>query len=362
MLLRQSWMQMFLVGFALLAIAFLRNKDLDDTIYIVDFLFLPFGFLFAMGFTTLQGRVGAQGFAWLCILGALAAAIVGCVQVFALGVDRASGWSNSPIHFSNFAVMFGFMALGGTFLAEGRWKWVLLSGPVLGLLAATMADSRGAFVVAIGLALVFAVMQVALRPGRPLVKASIAIALVAVPLLAVILANFFGFTRPYETLLVFRDLLSGRVVADSSSAYRLEMYSGGLKAFLDAPLFGYGWHSQMAAALPYMSDFARAGYASEGWGYLHNDALSFAVSGGLIALLAYGLWILAPIVGLTSVPKDSWAVARSYFAIVLAAGLSMGGATDVLFMSELAKVLLVGLTAAILILCRTPQPGDKTIL
>ena len=360
-LIQQRWMQLFFVGFALLALAFLFNRDPGDAIYIFDFLLVPLGFVFAMALATLRGRLGTIGLSWWCWFGALAAAATGCLQVFALNSGRAAGWGNSPIHFADFAVIFGFMALGATFLVEGRWKWLLLTGPVLGLLAAAMADSRGAFLVAVGLAAIYALMQIRFSRGHVLLKLAVATGPVVVPLVAVWLANLAGFTRPFQTTMVFADMVSGNRVADSSSAYRLEMYRGGLRAFLDAPIFGYGWHSQIAAAFPYMNDFARIGSEAEKWGYLHNDALGFAVSGGLFALIGYLLWIIAPVVGLGSVQRDAHGLARSYLAIVLAAGLFMSGVTDVLFMSELAKVLLVGLTSAILILCRAPHAGKPTI-
>lgn len=351
-LLKQTWLRMFALGFVLLAIAFASIGDRQNLASIGDFLYFPLAFLFAVALTSLRGRIGTMGFCWLLLAGVAAAAIVGICDVYLLGKGRANGLSNSPIHFADFSVILGFMAMGGTLIPKARRTWPLLAGPILGLVAATLAGTRAAFVVALVLAVVFALFVFLRRPEALRLKTGAVITVASGLVLIAVLGHLAGYTRPYETLVVLRELVSGEAVGDASSAYRLEMYRAGLMAFWHAPIFGYGWHNQIAAALPYMSEFGREGYATEQWSYLHNDLLGFAVSAGVFGIAAYLLWLFAPFVALKQVPDDNHSTVRLYLVTTLVFGLVASGTTDVLFMTELSKMFLVAMPVAIVMLCR----------
>lgn len=351
---RQHWLWMFLLAFVLMAVAFLFNADPKDLIYIGDFLFLPFGLVFALAFSALVGHAGVRQLAWLFLLGALFAVLVGLSDVYAQGQARAHGFSNSPIHFANIAVIVGFMAMTGTFVGRHRFSLLFYSGPILGIAAATLAGTRGAYFVAAMLSVVFAVFVVARRPEKLGTKLLGLAGLAAILVLAVLLGHALGFTRPLQTFEIVRDMITGQQLGDNSTAYRLAMYQSGLRAFFDAPMFGHGWHNQIAAALPYMDEFGRAGYAAEQWSYIHNELLGFALSGGILGIVAFFAIILAPVVGLKEVARDNQAVARAYLVATMLVGVFIGGLTDVLFMTELTKSFYVAMTAAILILCVAP--------
>lgn len=350
---QQRWVWTFLAAFCLMALAFLLNSDPGDLIYIGDFIFLPFCIIFALAFSLLKGRVGVEQVAWLLLLGALLATAVGVSDVYVQGQDRAHGFSNSPIHFANIAVIVGFMALAGVFIrARGPSLW-LYAGPILGIAAATLAGTRGAYFVAAILAAVFAIFVISRRRERLSVKLAGLALLALVLVLAIFAGHALGFTRPLETFAIVQEFFSGNL-SDNSTAYRLAMYQSGVRAYLDAPLFGHGWHNQVTAALPYMDGFARAGYAAEQWSYIHNEMLGFALSGGVFGIAAFFCIMLAPLIGLRGLPADDYVVGRTYLVITMLAGVFAGGLTDVLFMTELSKIFYVALTAAVLILCVSP--------
>lgn len=351
-LLNQSWLWLFAIGFMLVSIAFVSNGQSGGFTSIGDFLFFPLAPIFLISLGSLQGRINATGLCWLFLAGTIVAVVVGGYDIYVLGMDRASGMNNSPIHFADYAVLLGFMALGGT-LVSGAWhRWLLLGGPILGLIAATLAGTRGSFMVAAVLIAVFALFVFVQRPEPLRFKAGMVVAMGAGLTLIAVLGHLAGYTRPYETLIVFKELLSGETVGDASSAYRLEMYRAGLIAFWKAPIFGYGWRNQIAAALPYMSEFGREGYAAQHWAYLHNDLLGFAVSAGIFGIAAYVLWLFAPFVALKRMANDSQNVVRLYLVTTLVFGLVASGTTDVLFMTELCRLFLVALPAAIVALCQ----------
>lgn len=351
---QQRWLWMFILAFVLMALAFLLNADPDDFIYIGDFLFFPFGIVFALAFFSLRRRVGVEWLAWLLLLGAILSVAVGISDVYVQGQSRAHGFSNSPIHFANIAVIVGFMALGGVFVSARRRTILLYAGPIFGIAAATLAGTRGAYFVAATLTAVFAIFVIARRPEKLSVKLTGLAILVIVLVLAMLIGHSAGFTRPFETLAVLQDIFAGRQPSDTSTAYRLAMYQSGIRAFLDAPLFGHGWHSQVTAALPYMDSFALEGYAAEQWSYIHNELLGFALSGGILGIAAFFSIMLAPLIGLHRVAADSQAVGRAYLVTIMLVGVFAGGLTDVLFMTELTKIFYVAMTAAILILGVNP--------
>lgn len=351
-LVKQAWLWMFVLGFVLLALAFAGNQNFDS---IGDFALFPLAFLFVVSMGALRGRISAVGLCWLFLAGAAAAAMVGGYDIYVLEKNRASGLNNSPIHLADFAVVFGFMAMGGTLTHGPRHRWILLAGPVLGLVAATLAGTRGAFMVAAVLAVVFALFVFIQRPELRWFKIGVVLALGAGLTLIAVLGHLAGYTRPYEALIVLQELFSGEAVGDASSAYRIEMYRAGLIAFSKAPIFGHGWHNQITAALPYMSEFGREGYASQQWAYLHNDLLGFAVSAGVFGIAAYILWLFAPFVALKKVPGDGQGVVRLYLVTTLVFGLVASGTTDVLFMTELSKLFLIAIPGVVVTLCRDPD-------
>ena len=355
-LLRQSWLWMLALGFVLLAIAFVSNDAHQNFSSVGDFVLFPFAFIFVVSIGALRGRISVIRLCWLFLVGAAAAALVGGFDIYVLGKDRANGLNNSPIHLADFAVLFGFMAMGGTLIRGPHHRWLLLTGPVLGLIAATLAGTRAAFMVAAVLAVVFALFVFIQRPESRWLKTGMVLAVGGGLGLIAVFGHLAGYTRPYETLVVLRELISGEAVGDASSAYRIEMYRAGLAAFWKAPIFGHGWHNQITAALPYMSEFGREGYASQHWAYLHNDLLGFAVSAGIFGIAAYILWLFAPFVALKNVPADGQSVVRLYLVTTLVFGLVASGTTDVLFMTELSKLLLIAIPAAVVVLCQDAKP------
>ncbi len=70
----------------------------------------------------------------------------------------------------------------------------------------------------------------------------------------------------------------------SSVSVRLEMYTSGLKAFLDAPLIGYGYRNANVVAARYASPEAKQ--AISGYTHLHNEFITNMVSAGIIGLIA----------------------------------------------------------------------------
>lgn len=339
-LLRARFVQALMGAFVLIALAFILQPGQPSLANIADFLPLALTPLLALALTPLAGRLTVEKFSQLCLLATALCAIVG-VHGLLNGVQRTTAPGFSPIHFADLAVVLGFLSLAGTLVERASRKWIFLLGPVLGLVATIAAETRAALIVALALALLYGIVWTRGSALPRLMKIVLPLALAALVVLGFAIANWLGFTRPFEAFQPLIALLRGEMPADTSSLYRVEMYMAGIRAFFDAPLFGHGWHNQIAASMPYLTDIGREGYALEKWGYIHNDALSLAVAGGFLGLAAYLFMLAAPLLAHFGAAHDRDGKARLYLALCLTAGLFVSGLTDVLLMVEVPKLLLV---------------------
>lgn len=336
-------------GFLLLAVAFILQPGQPSIASIGDFL--PFALMpvFALAISPLHRvRFKLDHFAVLCMVAAALAAVVGLIGLMQ-GEIRATAPEFSPIHFATLAVTLGFMSLALTLTSsKSPLRWLALAGPLCGLLAALASGTRAALLIGCALALLYGCMWVQRRSIPLWTKVIFPFAMAGIVLLAVYLASLAGVSRPLDALRATLGVLTGDLGSDTSTAYRVEMFRGGLRAFLDAPLFGHGWHNQLQAAMPYLSQMAREGYSAEGWGYIHNDPLSLSVAAGIPGLLAYFLFMATPLLAAFA-RRDAvaWDV-RLYLALSFTVGLFVSGAMDVLFMVEIPKVSLM-LVAGILL-------------
>lgn len=343
---KARWSLAFILAFALIALAFALQRDASGLSSIPDFLIFALAPLIAAGLAPLAGRVlTVVRLSQLALFGAALAAAVGVSGMLA-GHNRPTAPGVSPIHFADLAMILGFLSLAGTFADKGRRRWLYALGPGFALVATIAAETRGALFVALGLALLYGVITMLDSRLPRAVKLLLPPALALLVMAGFVLAYGLGFTRPLEAFQPVIALLRGELPADTSALYRVEMYRSGLMAFADAPLFGHGWHRQIAASMPYLSEVGRQGYALEGWGYIHNDALSLAVAAGLCGLLAYGLMLAAPLLAYAGARAQDDR-ARLYGALCLSLGLLISGATDVLLMVEMPKMLLVLGTATL---------------
>jgi O-antigen ligase len=351
-----GWVRMMAAAFALLAVAFVVGaKTQQDALYSLDFLPLLLAAPAVMMLGAIRVANGAQYLARLALAGSAAAVLAGSYDLLVLGLDRAKGLENSPIHFADYAMMLGFMALVGVIVDRSRWRWMYVLGPVFGLVAVLQSGTRGALLVGGVLAVIFVLTlwRRWIRRWRAALAAlAVGVALVAAAAFA---AEAMCFARPFGALSVVGDLIAGRPVTDYSTALRLDFYSSGLRAIADAPWFGHGWHNQIKSALPYFSEATLAAYANEGWGFIHNEPLGFAISGGLVGFVAYWLFTLAPIAAHVTAPKGKGSDIRLSLILTLVGGFFLGGMTDVLMMWELPKMMFVILTAAIVVLAGPRQ-------
>lgn len=341
-----KWVWMMLGAFALLSLAFLLQSKPDSVASIGDFLIFALAPLLALACLPFARFLSISRLSWMFLVSAALCLSVGVAGI-AAGVSRASNAELSPIHFADLALIVGFLALAGTLVGRLGWNWLLFLAPPFALVAAVASNTRSAFLVALALAALYALFWLRSRTWPGAAKLALLGSVLVITVLAFVLAEGLGYARPLSAIEPIWAVLRGELPADMSSLYRVEQYMSGVKAFWDSPLFGHGWHNQIEAAWPYMSEVGHSGYESEKWGYIHNDALSLAVAAGVLGLVAYVLVILAPLIAAFEADGGLEAGPRLYAAASLTLGLFISGMTDVLLMVEVPKLLLVVVSALI---------------
>ena len=341
--------------------------------YLAAFLFMLIGFTFAAGGWEHFENVGnflpyllfipAIGLldrsakpnntliiAILALLGAIIAATSAIYEVHILGVRRAVGFINTTNPFAMASVMLGFLSLMGFWALKDWRRYLFFIGPMVAAYAVILAGTRAAILIIMALCLLFAIfVGIKLNTRGRLVLAGVGV-LAAVAGVVVVLA-LGADTRAFQAIeSIYLFLAEGQAI-DRSVAIRLELYRGGILAFLDAPIFGHGWRHHVQAARPYMVDPTIAEHVAR-WSHLHNDYINFAAMAGLFGLASYFIYLLVPIVGTWKSVRDSQYHTRLYGAFVVSVCYAIYGIFGSAFAAELLLCFGVVFTAVLLGFCK----------
>lgn len=353
----ESWA--YLAAFLLIAIGFVGSADsVGDLENLGNFL--PFlAFIPAVALLDTQARQGnVMTVSVLALAGAAVSVVSGVVDLQLLGHERAEGFFNLTNPFAMMAVMLGFLALMGVFASRDPRRHLLLAGPLLGAAAAGLAATRSAGLMIAALALVFLLFAVLRQRART----RLVILAAAVPVLALIGAAMalwseeLRFLAGADTLTTFfRD----PAAVDISTRIRMELYHGGILAFLESPWVGYGWRDHVQAARVFMDPEISAYVAL--WSHLHNDYINFAAMLGLAGLAALLIYLAVPLLAALRAPRDGQYFPRLYGAAVLVCCYAIFGLFDTSFSAEMLLCFAPVFTAVLLGYCRD-RPAQEAPL
>ncbi len=260
----------------------------------------------------------------LALCGSAGAAAIAIVEFASTGSTRAGGTVANPIHFADLALAVGFLALLGTALGRGRGRWLFLLAPLLATVAVLLSGTRGAVVALVVMsgAAVLAGVVVHLISLRHL---AIGALLLVVVLIGAWLAGAGQTSGVQRVMTDIGDVLRTGLPTDESTSERLQMYEGGLKAFLASPVVGHGPFDFVEAAA------SRATVRFEGAPHLHSDLVDFAASGGVLGLIAYFLFLLAPLAEALRTPDPETRKGLVVVSAALVAGYFVMGLTNAMF-------------------------------
>ena len=355
---RQGASLAYFVAFALLAIALTVSANAPgDAGYMANFapwlLFIPAVALFSR----LSRPTGAQIIGALALGGSLISLVVAIYEVEVLGRERVIGFINLTNPFAMASVMLGYLSLMGFFARRDWLRVVFLLGPVAGCLAAILAGTRGAIVMVAVLSVVFIVFWAIQLRGRQRVVMLVSTAAVfVIGLLAVaVTGEHVRAFSAFESLGLF--IQSGQAI-DYSTETRLNLYHGGLMAFLEAPIFGHGWMDNVEAARKYMSPQVAADVLH--WSHLHNDYINFLALAGVVGFAAYLIYLLTPVVAAARAVRDSQYLPRLFGAFALLISYAVFGMFDTAFSNEMPLSFAPIFTAALLGMCVDRPHFNKT--
>jgi O-antigen ligase len=339
---------MFLLSFAILAVLFAitAREGSRDLLYSLNFaLFVVFVPL-SSALQRFADPGNTRRVAWFALAGVTLCFTVALVRVL-LGHPRADGFGSNPIASATVALLLGFICLMGYEAVEGRRRYLLMLGPLLGLGTLLMSESRGPLLAVPALLVIAAV----LIPFRRAILVGAAVALF-------VAGGLFLIARPdmvarYLTLVeTAEDAMAGEPLdSDRSVSIRSRILNSSYLAFLDSPWIGHGWGGRVAAAAKYAPNT----YPRSTRTHLHSDILNFGVAGGVVGLLALLLALAAPIVSAVTSVRDSQYRWRLYGALVLSATYGLCGAVNMTLGFEYLTTFYVSCAAIICGFCRDPD-------
>lgn len=346
----------YLIALACIAIGFIGSaSSLDDLNNLGNFLPLLLFFPAFALFNRQADINGTQVFAVFALLGAAVALASAIYDVWWMDLRRARGFINLTNPFAMVSIMLGFLPLMGLLSGTGRWRLVFLLGPVFGVGAGLLAGTRSAPLTAVCLAAIFAGFVAVALPKkiRLIWLGGIALAIVF------IVSVFFLFGENLRALggvdVIYTFLTEG-TVEDRSSEIRLQLYIGAIRAFLDSPIFGFGWYDHVEAGRQYMTPSVARTVAN--WSHFHNDYLNFAALAGIFGLAFYALYLLLPIWGAIKSVPDSQYRARLYGAMTISATYATHGLFNTAFGAELLLCFAPVATAVLLGYCKD-KPANR---
>lgn len=323
--LRRPIVWMPLLGLALIAVAYVIGaKSFEGLIGLAFFspLFVIWPLLTAA--EDMESDNSSGLIAMLALAGVAGAAVVAVLEVVATGTVRAGGGVANPIHFADVALLVGFLACAGLVGKLALWRFLFLLGPVLATIAVVLSGTRGA-VVAIAAMLVVAAIGLVVLRLISVKKALIALVVLVVGGAVALLLGASQLSGIQRVLIDMAEVLQNGVPTDESTAIRLQMISGGIKAFLQAPIFGHG-PLAFANLANELSDLPPGT-----WPHLHNDLADFAASAGIVGLVAYALFLLAPIVEVVRSPSSAAKPLILVLISTLVVGFFVMGLTNAMF-------------------------------
>ena len=273
---------------------------------------------------TERGAASPHLISVLALCGSAGAAAIAIAEFSSTGSTRV-GWTvANPIHFADLALSVGFLALLGVVLGRGPVRWLFLVAPLLAIVAVLLSGTRGAVVALVvmsGTAVLAGVMvrMISLR------HFAIGAVVLVVVLAGAWLAGAGQTSGVQRVMTDIADVLRTGLPTDSSTSLRLQMYEGGLNAFLASPIVGHGPVDFVEAAA------SRASVRFEGAPHLHNDLADFAASGGILGLIAYFLFLLAPLAEALRTPDPETRKGLVVVSAALVLGYFVMGLTNAMF-------------------------------
>ena len=260
--------------------------------------------------------------------------------VYAIYVNSAGRLevnADAPTIYGFIMVLFGFAIIIDVWTQSKKEQLFSIFIFFLAMYSVVLSGTRIAWVIFV--ALFFSAMLIWSIRGH-LTKKSLLLILIALAVVTAFSMNNKSFSHRIDA--AFQEIKDYSVDSDSSGSVdlRLSMWSGGLTAFKQQPIIGYGYHNTGLAASRHVSGpYAKA--FIKGQKMLHNDYVNSLVGFGILGLLALMALLFLPLTLFFKRLKADKECARSAIGVLFIIALSVFAITDSIYSHSVMRSFFV---------------------
>ena len=245
--------------------------------------------------------------------------------------------ADSPTLYGFIMVLFGFMIIINVWTQSRKEKFFSIFIFFLAMYSVVLSGTRIAWVIFV--ALFFSAMLIWSIRGH-LTKKGLLLILIALAVVTAFSMNNKSFIDRIDV--AFQEIKDYTVDSDSSGSVdlRLSMWSGGLTAFKQQPIIGYGYHNTGLEASRHVSGPYAKGFIKY-QKMLHNDYVNSLVGFGILGLLALMALLFLPLTLFFKQLKADKECARSAIGVLFIIALSVFAITDSIYSHSVMRSFFV---------------------
>jgi len=267
--------------------------------------------------------------------------IIGSVYViygvFYLGVGPAQGGADATTIFGFIMAFFGFTAINDIWTQSNKEKLFSIFIFFLAMYSVVLSGARIAFVICVVLSC--SVMFIWSIRGY-ITKKRLLLILIALAVVTAFSVNNKYFIHRIDG--AFQEIKDYSVDSDSNGSVdlRLSMWRGGLTAFKQQPIIGYGYHNTGLEASRHVSGSSAKGFIKY-QKMLHNDYVNSLVGFGILGLLALMALLFLPLIIFFKRLRVDKECARSAIGVLFIIALSVFAITDSIYSHNVMRSFFV---------------------
>ena len=245
--------------------------------------------------------------------------------------------ADAPTIYGFIMVLFGFAIIIDVWTQSKKEKLFSIFIFFLAMYSVVLSGTRIAWVIFV--VLFFSAMLIWSIRGH-LTKKSLLLILIALAVVTAFSMNNKSFSHRIDV--AFQEIKNYSVDSDSNGSVdlRLSMWSGGLTAFKQQPIIGYGYHNTGLEASRHVSGPYAKGFI-KGQKMLHNDYVNSLVGFGILGLLALMALLFLPLTLFFKQLKAEKECARSAIGVLFIIALSVFAITDSIYSHSVMRSFFV---------------------
>jgi O-antigen ligase len=298
----------------------------------IHFLVAPF-----VAYSIYKSNINLKHMVMVIKISVIISSIYAIYGVFYLGIGRAEVGADASTIFSFIMSFFGFTVIHDIWTQSNKEKLLSIFIFILAMYSVVLSGSRIALVMCIALS--FSIMFIWSIRGL-IDQKKVLLIVIALALITTLFMYNKQFSSRIDEIFIEIKNFSNDKDAHGSVDLRLSMWSGGLKAFKQQPIAGYGYQNTGLEASRHVNgSFAKA--FIKGQKMLHNDYVNSLVGFGILGLLALLALLFFPLIIFFKRLKVNKGYTRNTIGILLVIALSVFAITDSIYSHSVMRSFVV---------------------